>query len=57
MTMYYAGLMYVVVAIVIFLVCRALVLWYWKIGTIMSLLQDISDSLSNTVQKTEQKQV
>lgn len=56
MTMYYAGLMYVAIAIVIFLVCRVLVLWYWKIDTIVSLLQDISGNLSNIVQKTEQKQ-
>jgi hypothetical protein len=42
--------------ILLFLIFRAIVLWYWKIDTIVSLLQDISDSLSNTGEKTEQKQ-
>jgi len=46
----------IVIAVVIFLVCRAIVLWYWKIDTIVSLLQEIADSLSNKIQREEQKQ-
>jgi len=46
----------IVIAIVIFLVCRAIVLWYWHIDTIVSLLQEIADSLSNKIQREEQKQ-
>lgn len=57
MTMYYAGLLYAAIAIGIFLLCRALVLWYWKVNTIVSLLQEIADRLSNRIPKEEQSQV
>jgi len=44
-------------AVLLFLACRALVLWYWNINTIVSLLQEIADRLSNRIPKEEQKQI
>ena len=34
------------VIIVIFLVCREIVCWYWKINTIATLLEEIRNKLS-----------
>ncbi len=47
-------LIYIVITVLIFLVCRVIVLWYWKIDKIVSLLKEIADSLSNKKQKEEE---
>jgi len=46
----------IVITVLIFLACRVIVLWYWKIDKIVSLLKEIADSLSNKKQKEEEKQ-
>jgi hypothetical protein len=33
------------VFVVIFLVCRAIVLWYWRVGEMIDLLQSIDERL------------
>jgi len=35
----------IIVAILLFLIFRAYVLWYWKINEIVKLLKEISDNL------------
>ncbi len=44
----------VVLAVVVgvFLICRAIVLWYWKIDQIVTLLQKIESHLSNDKKTT-----
>lgn len=33
------------VAVLIFLVCRAIVLWYWRVGEAITLLKSIDEKL------------
>lgn len=40
------GLIAIVVAVVLFLICRELLCWYWKINEIRDLLQSINDKKS-----------
>jgi len=37
------------VLVVIFLICRAVVLWYWKVDKIVALLERISAQLERRV--------
>lgn len=34
------------IVILIFLICRELVCWYWKLNEVVSLLRDIKESLN-----------
>ncbi len=43
----------VAVAIVIFLIMRFILLWYWKINEIVSLLTDIRNNTNKNEQKTQ----
>lgn len=38
----------VVIAIVLFLICREIVCWYWKVNRIVSLLEDIKGALGRS---------
>lgn len=37
---------YLIVGIVVFLICREIVCWYWKMSDVVSLLRDIKQSLN-----------
>lgn len=39
------------IAAVVFLVCRAIVLWYWRVGEAISLLQSIDEKLGRMAQR------
>lgn len=38
---------YLIIAVVVFLICRELICWYWKLNDIVSLLRDIKKSLDD----------
>ena len=38
--------------VVIFLICREIVLWYWKVNRIVALLEEISDQLEDVLKKS-----
>ena len=48
-------IVWVIVSIVVALVIRKIVCWYWKINKIVELLQEISNKLSSSMNNTTQK--
>ncbi len=43
-----SALIIVAVCIVIFLICREIICWYWKLNRIVTLLEDIRRELKKT---------
>ncbi len=38
--------LYLIIAIAVFIICREIVCWYWKLTDVVALLKDIKQSLN-----------
>lgn len=47
-----AAAIYLALVAILFLICRAVVLWYWRVNVTVALLQSIDDKLAVLVANT-----